>query len=542
MAEVPIEGVSPETLREIHQDEIRLHRSQMLSSASLGALAGLAWAVAEVSSPGGPMSFPLGLLAVERLMRTAQHVGRWWTVRQRDPVATAAEPVAVRDRALASAAAQAARFASHPAYATYTIAAALVLTAMLEFLAVGSVPRSVTVAGLDKARVAAGEWWRLLTAAFLHGSGLHLWANVSALAVFGRIVEAYSTRSRLLVVYLTAVVAGNLASTTLLPHAASIGASGGILGLVGFVYALSRRRPSEVPASYGRAAMSTMILTGLIGAVGFRFIDNAAHAGGALAGFLIGWLTVPQEPSPAERSVSRYEDDSAVSMSGALAAVVLAATAVFTATKVLAERPRPVTSLRVNIIAADDRRFNVRLENLSDTPVEAYTLDVYDSGFPVYQQWRDERGFEDSSRGGAGGSIAPREQRTVPLGDSRRPLVHPSVRIVAAVFGDGRFEGSAAEYDHIAERRAEVRADANYWIVVIDEALMKPPDQVASFLDAKIGDRAKANGAAHRASYLGSVGWLLGSATHTPDRFAGDAQAERARLVKLRDALSSSVR
>lgn len=529
-------GLSPQTLRLIQGDEIRLLRSQMLSRGVLTLLAGIAWIVAELKAPAA-FSFLLGYWAVIRLFKFATTARRWWVVSRRDPVAAAAQ--AARDRALLQA--QAARLSARGAYATNLIGAVLLAIALLQFLAVGAGPTAILAAGLDKTRVTAGEWWRLLTASFLHGSLVHLSANLSALIVFGRMVEANVTRSRLVLAYVTAIVAGNLASTWLLPHTPSIGASGGILGLVGFVYALSRRRPSDVPESYGRAAVATMALTGLVGFVGFRFVDNAAHAGGALAGFLVGWLTVPAELPQTERSASRYDDDRVVSMMGALAGILLVAAAVTTGARLFAERSTPVRSLRAQVASRGDYAYDVVLENLKDTRLEAYKLDVYESGSRKFSQWRDERGFEGWHRHEGDGAIAPHERRVVPLGDTRERMTHPSVRLVAAAFSDGTFEGSVAEHEVMDERRASTAADADYWIGVIDEALAVPLDQVANLLDERIGERAKVNAAAHRSSFI-AIGSLLGTATHKPERLAAEAQAERARLVTLRDELRASIR
>jgi len=192
--------VSPETLRQIHEDEVRLLRSRMLSAAAATVLAAGAWifVVATNGSAASPMVF--GYVTVVSALRAATAGQRWWTFRQRDPETNAADEA----RARARSEAESLRLTARPGYATYSIAAALIIVALLEFNAVGSVPRAIAAAGLDKSRVAAGEWWRLLTAAFLHGSVAHLFTNFTALLLFGRIIEADSTRTRLLLVFLTA--------------------------------------------------------------------------------------------------------------------------------------------------------------------------------------------------------------------------------------------------------------------------------------------------------------------------------------------------
>ncbi|HKV98726.1 MAG TPA: rhomboid family intramembrane serine protease [Vicinamibacterales bacterium] len=535
-ADVESEGVSPQVLRLIQQDQLRLLRAQMVSAGALTLAAGTAWIVSELKFPGA-MSFLLGYLTVIGLFKTATAARAWWLVRERDPVAAAAE--ASRDRQLTAALET--RVAAREPYATYAIMATLVAIALVQVFVVGSLPRTISAAGLDKARVAAGEWWRLLTAAFLHGSGYHLSANLSALLVFGRIVELYSTRSRFLFAYVAAVIAGGLASYWLLPHTASIGASGGILGLVAFTYALSLRRPDDVPVSYGRAAIATMVLTGLIGAVGFRFIDNAAHAGGALAGFLICWLTVPHELPRAERAPSRYNDDRAMPVLGALAAVVLVGAAVSTATQLVDARPRAVTSLRMALEPRGDGQFDVLLENLRDVPLEAYSLNVYASGMWQFQQWRDEVGSEGPPAAGRG-MIAPHERRLVPLGDPGSSLKQPNVQVVAALFADGRYEGSWDEYNTITERRTAAAADADFWIAVIDDVRAEPADQRADFIKSKIGERARINRLNRRPTDAAEIAFVMHLAVDTPDRFDADVERERARLVSRRDELRRSVR
>jgi membrane associated rhomboid family serine protease len=535
-----LRGVSDQTLREVHEDELRLQGSRFKRSAAMTAIFGTAWIAAELAHLDPGVSFLVGYPTVMSLVSAFSAVRQWRTLRDQDPVAHARAEADKQARALVGAAAHTARLPARPPYATLTIAAVLVVVGLLEFVVIGSASRAIAVAGLVKARVAAGEWWRLLTSAFLHANAFHLWANLTALVVFGRMAEAYSTRSRVLLAYLAAVVGGSLASCWLLPHTTSVGASGGILGLVGFSYALSRRRPSEVPAVLGKSALLTMTLTALLGAVAFRFIDNAAHAGGALAGVLVGWLSVRSEPSKTEASSARYHDDRGVAMLGAAAAVVLLCAAILTGAKVFAERPRAVTSVRVAIEPRYSGGYGVAIENLKDVPLEAYTLDVSDSDSPVFQQWRDERGFEANSPDAR--SIAPHERRTVPLGDGRSRFGHPSIRIAAALFADGSFEGLPDAYDAILERRAAVADDADYLIGVVDQARSLPPDRVVDFVDGKIAERVRAERVAKRTIYTGNVAVLLRADADQPQRFATDVEAERIRLVKLRDDLRGSVR
>ena len=95
------------------------------------------------------------------------------------------------------------------AWDTYRLAGSLAFVFVLEIWT-GSIPAVVARAGLIKAAVVAGEWWRLVTASFLHANLEHLLANVGALLALGGLIEAYDRRLRLPLVYLLSVLGGSL--------------------------------------------------------------------------------------------------------------------------------------------------------------------------------------------------------------------------------------------------------------------------------------------------------------------------------------------
>ncbi len=133
--------------------------------------------------------------------------------------------------------------------------------------------------------LALGQWWRLVTAGFLHGGLMHLLMNSWVLFDLGAQVEEIYGASRLIVIYFLATVAGFFASAWWSP-ALSVGASAGLFGLIGAMIALGRRHPlgEAVRGLYVRWVIY-MLLLGLL--PGLR-IDNAAHLGGLGAGFLCG--------------------------------------------------------------------------------------------------------------------------------------------------------------------------------------------------------------------------------------------------------------
>jgi len=133
----------------------------------------------------------------------------------------------------------------------------------------------------------AGQWWRLVTAGFLHGGLLHILMNSWALFDLGaQIEEAYGSH-RMVVFYFVSTVCGFLAST-FWSMSLSVGASAGIFGLIGamIAYGTQHRSGAAVRGLYIRWAVYGLLLGFL---PGLR-MDNAAHLGGLAAGFCAAYL------------------------------------------------------------------------------------------------------------------------------------------------------------------------------------------------------------------------------------------------------------
>jgi MYXO-CTERM domain-containing protein len=149
--------------------------------------------------------------------------------------------------------------------------------------------------------VAGGERWRLFTAMFLHIGIFHILFNAYALYIFGTIVEAESGRIRFLAAFL---ISGLFASAVSYafgdPLVPSAGASGAIFGLFGvFLGASWRRRNLAFYAQRVRSAMG-LILINAVFSLTFPGIDWRAHAGGLVAGLVIG-LSLDGLGTPASR-------------------------------------------------------------------------------------------------------------------------------------------------------------------------------------------------------------------------------------------------
>lgn len=137
--------------------------------------------------------------------------------------------------------------------------------------------------------ILAGQWWRLITAGFLHGGILHILMNSWVIFDLGATVEEVYGTSRYLVLYFVSTIAGFLASMWYSP-ALSVGASAALFGLIGAMIAAGMRSSTPL-ASAMRAHYTQWAIWGLVIGLlpGFR-TDNAAHIGGLAAGFVVGYL------------------------------------------------------------------------------------------------------------------------------------------------------------------------------------------------------------------------------------------------------------
>jgi membrane associated rhomboid family serine protease len=168
----------------------------------------------------------------------------------------------------------------------------------------------------------------MLTASYLHGSTMHLVGNLSGLVALGQMIEAYDRRLRVPLAYLAGVLGGSLLSVWLTSKA-SIGASGGVLGLAGYLLVLAYRRRADGALWLRKRLIAMLGTTAVIGVFGFFYIDNAAHVGGVLAGALVGMLAAPTDTS-AEPGPTTAAD-----AAGWVATAVLCGGAVLTVWKLL---------------------------------------------------------------------------------------------------------------------------------------------------------------------------------------------------------------
>jgi rhomboid protease GluP len=137
--------------------------------------------------------------------------------------------------------------------------------------------------------IAAGQWWRLVTAGFLHGNLFHIFMNSWALFSVGAQVEETYGTARFLALYFIANVVGFFASTYFSPSL-SVGASAALFGLIGAMIAAGMRSNTAMGAAIRAQYTQWVIYMLVIGLLPIFNVDTAAHIGGLTAGFGLAWL------------------------------------------------------------------------------------------------------------------------------------------------------------------------------------------------------------------------------------------------------------
>ena len=141
--------------------------------------------------------------------------------------------------------------------------------------------------GMFPVAIAQGEWFRLITSAFLHYGFMHIAFNMYGLYILGPQLEELMGHRRFTALYLLTALGGSVASYWFSPIATlSVGASGAIFGLMAATMIIGR----EIRADVSQIA----VLFGINVVIGFlnTGVDWRAHLGGAAVGALIAWLLV----------------------------------------------------------------------------------------------------------------------------------------------------------------------------------------------------------------------------------------------------------
>jgi len=181
-------------------------------------------------------------------------------------------------------------------------------------IAIGIVFIAQLAEGLDNSILRAGfvkpaflhdrEYWRILTGATTHASILHVVMNCYAFYSFGRIFELLTNRAHLAIVFLLSAIGGGLLSLVLLPNAISVGASGGIVGLVSYLAVYSFKRRDFITPEFRRSLLTNIGFILVFGLVLYQVIDNWGHIGGLLTGAIYGLIQIPSDQYTDPREAS----------------------------------------------------------------------------------------------------------------------------------------------------------------------------------------------------------------------------------------------
>lgn len=161
----------------------------------------------------------------------------------------------------------------------------------------GFLPSPVIEAGVVSASAVArdGEWWRLVTSMFIHLNGIHILMNMYVLYLYGQVVEQMYGRLEYLAIYLLCGIGGSVLTILLAPTQSAGGASGAIFGIIGLLFAATRRHHAVL----GREArmvvggIGTYIIVLLIFTFAVPGISWTGHLGGLLVGAILGFLLPP---------------------------------------------------------------------------------------------------------------------------------------------------------------------------------------------------------------------------------------------------------
>ncbi|MGH7722106.1 MAG: rhomboid family intramembrane serine protease [Candidatus Dormibacteria bacterium] len=222
--------------------------------------------------------------------------------------------------------------------ATYSLIASFVAVFIVEKLLI----RGASGEGLFQMGAASNvmpDWWRFVSYAFLHdpgagGSGLsalplHVIFNSFAMYIVGRLVEQLYGWRVLVATFLITAVGGGLASVLVAAITSSvaltIGASAGIMGLLGLLFVLGRVQGRDVPVGIAHGMRQYSITyAAMVLVFGFLVpnVDNVAHIGGFIAGALVG-LALPPLRRVGGRELQLWERVAVYSVYAASAAALL---------------------------------------------------------------------------------------------------------------------------------------------------------------------------------------------------------------------------
>ncbi len=150
-----------------------------------------------------------------------------------------------------------------------------------------SVPVSILFGAKYAPLIYAGQYWRLITAGFLHGGFWHIAMNAWALYILVTEVEQFYGTARLIAAYIFSTFTGFFCSLLWSPHSTSLGASAACFGMFGIMLAMGLRQRADPLTQAVRAHYGQWLILGLVLSL-VPGVDIAAHIGGFIGGFIVG--------------------------------------------------------------------------------------------------------------------------------------------------------------------------------------------------------------------------------------------------------------
>jgi membrane associated rhomboid family serine protease len=144
------------------------------------------------------------------------------------------------------------------------------------------------ITGSDPIGLGTHEYWRLLTAGFLHDGLLHIFINMISLWFVGSALEPAIGRVNFLAVYFVSLLAGSFGALWFQPQIPTVGASGAIFGIFGALIVVARARGIPI----WQSGLGFVLVFNLLFSLSVRGISVGDHLGGLVGGLITGFLIV----------------------------------------------------------------------------------------------------------------------------------------------------------------------------------------------------------------------------------------------------------
>jgi len=132
------------------------------------------------------------------------------------------------------------------------------------------------------------EYWRIVTAGFLHANLPHVFINMLSLYFVGSALEPAIGRLNFIAIYMTSLIAGSFGALLLQPNVHTVGASGAIFGVFGALIVLARKRGIPI----WQSGLGPVLLINLLFSAFFPGISIGGHLGGLVGGLISGAIVM----------------------------------------------------------------------------------------------------------------------------------------------------------------------------------------------------------------------------------------------------------